>query len=296
MNEYGFVFELSNNYENGYGIVVETNNGYKVSETSNECESAYIGNDDYFNIYASQLVYYFVDSLKGKSNTIYDTNSFEEHSISELTSSRVTINDEIKLSRYVPGETTTTKYINNYATKLEVIAQPSSGYCIPYSTAMMLKYLHNINKIELTQDMQQINSLASKLYGLMKNTDSSNSHGVSEDSAKSGIQSFGNTYSNKNLSFSSKYTANNNTSFSETTAEIDSNYPVILMFKVGAMYSLEHATTMYGYKVVTTENTYGIVSVENYVIVKDPGTTGVPTKTVAWSTSNIYGYFIIYVG
>lgn len=50
---------------------------------------------------------------------------------------------------------------------------------------------------------------------------------------------------------------------------------------------------MVGYQIVQLD-TYDNTETY-YTIVKDPGTSGVPEKTVLWSVSNIYGYFILYL-
>ncbi|MCF0109921.1 MAG: hypothetical protein HUJ57_07655 [Erysipelotrichaceae bacterium] len=49
--------------------------------------------------------------------------------------------------------------------------------------------------------------------------------------------------------------------------------------------------TMVGYSVITYSGTPA-----NYVIVRDPGTSGVPELYLSWNSTNIHGYYLIYVG
>lgn len=157
---------------------------------------------------------------------------------------------------------------------------------------MMLKYLHNIGKITLDADVRDLKTMAVELYSYMKNTDPSLSFGITDTSAKKGIVNFGNEYANKALSFGAAF---DSASVETVKGEIDSNYPVVLMFDPGVLYTSSHATTMYGYKTVTTEVEDGLSASVDYVIVKDPAKSSVPTVTLAWTKSNIYGYFILYV-
>lgn len=289
--EYGYVFELSDTMNKGYGIVVETNGNYFVAEASIECESPYLGYDDYYNIYSSQLNYYFSPNIYGRNTTIIDAETYEEVSLSDLTNVRVEVDSYVNLSKATPGQTTT-KYVSKYGL-IETIEQPSTGSCIAYSTAMMLKYLHNVGKIKLSSEVVGISDLATTLFDYMENTDTTNKHGISDESARNGIKSFGADFANKSLSFESAYSK---ATFTTAKAEIDSNYPVVLMFDEGILYDETHATTMYGYKIVQSELANGSLLTTNYAIVKDPGGKGSITKELAWTSSSIYGYFILYVG
>lgn len=65
------------------------------------------------------------------------------------------------------------------------------------------------------------------------------------------------------------------------------------------MYSSNHATTMVGYKSAGTVtnglNNLPQSSTSNYAIVIDPGVNPAVEKTMLWSSSYIYGYFILTV-
>ena len=137
--------------------------------------------------------------------------------------------------------------------------------------------------------MLTMKTLGSTLYDYMKNT--SGGYSVNDSSAKSGIKNFGADYTNKRLSFTSAYSG---ATFDSVRDEIDSNYPVVLIFNENILYKSAHATTMYGYKISVT-NQEDVSGTKYYVIVKDPGTSSVPTKILGWSKTNISGYFIINV-
>lgn len=57
-------------------MVAETNGNYSVSEASIECQSPYIGNDEYYNVYPSQLNYYFVSNIFNKASSVIDVTTY----------------------------------------------------------------------------------------------------------------------------------------------------------------------------------------------------------------------------
>lgn len=117
-----------------------------------------------------------------------------------------------------------------------------------------------------------------------------------DSNAKNGLRTYTSNRSNcsRTVTLGSTYTytptvANWNT----IKAEIDDGYPAIAMFKANVFdYNIEHATTMIGYHTIEVDD-YG--NTANYAIVKDLGTTLVPEVSILWTTSNVYGYFILYL-
>ena len=80
-------------------------------------------------------------------------------------------------------------------------------------------------------------------------------------------------------------------------------YPTELMFKAGTpnMYSSNHATTMVGYKIISTVPTNSIQTdqpqsvMQRYAIVVDPGVNPAVEKTMLWTNTYLYGYFVLTV-
>lgn len=291
LEEYGYVFELHKGTQEGYGIVVKHNNGYVFAEGSVETPSPYKSvPDSCENVYTTAFGYYSYNPLTRSSNNFLRLNTNENVSKDELVNVRVEI-DTFENSNNSRQTVLSTKYLLRYPISFEGIVQPNGSACIPTSSIMALKYLSNTGRLTLYGS--DLRTLASNLHYAM---DSSLGR-VTDAEAKTGINSWTSNTSNcsRRITFGSTYTYTPTVAaWNAVQTEIDGNYPVICMFKENIVgYSVTHATTMVGYQTVQLD-TYDD-NIVYYTIVKDPGTEGVPEKTVAWSCANIYGYFILYL-
>ena len=285
IEEYGYIFKLSNDSFLGYAIAVEAPNGYHIAEASKNCVFPYDGyEDEYLLIYTTSFGYYAISDTMPLS--------IQEHLINTKSGSVINKN-AVLIRRFEPSLNTiqgrydpyrTDVYINNYSSWFEPAVQGTSNGCVPWSMAMALKYLHNRGRITLS--ITNVNSIGYTLYDLMGGSPDAS---ITVSNTISGLSSFGNLYCNRSLS------TNGNgfwpVSFSTVKGEIDSNYPLALMFNSGILYGVRHSTTMVGYSVITYSGTPA-----NYVIVRDPGTSGVPELYLSWNSTNIHGYYLIYVG
>ena len=98
------------------------------------------------------------------------------------------------------------------------------------------------------------------------------------------IKEFGNYYSFKSLVFGSDFTTSTS-AYNTLTTEIDDGYPAIIMYEAVVLPKINavHANTLVGYD-----------DYEGTVLSYDP--INERDYEVAWTVSNIYGQFVIYVG
>lgn len=289
--EYGYVFELHDGSKEGYGIVVKHGNEYIFAEGSIETPSPYkTVPASHKNVYPTALGYYSYNPLSRSANSFLrlDTNEY----LSQDDFENVRVEADVFISSSMSrSAVTSVKYLNSYGTKFVGIAQTNNSACIPTSSIMALKYLSNTARLTLYGS--NLEQLATNLHYAM---DSSLGR-VTDNEAKNGIDSWTSNTANcsRRITFGSTYTYTPTVAaWAPVKAEIDGNYPVICMFKENVVgYSVTHATTMVGYQIVQLD-TYDNAETY-YTIVKDPGRSSVPEKTVLWSVSNIYGYFILYL-
>ena len=276
-NRIGVVAELKGPSSEGYAIILIKENLSLVVEASKEIPSPYkkvLKNQKYYIYpfgYFSKMKQSFINLSTGRIE------SPEKASLSDPASFNVIL-------RSVPSQT---KYLLNYTSWFEKTGQHNSYSCVPTSFAMTFKYLHNRGRLTLSGGMDNINTAKIKLYDIMKN-----SAGLCrENNISNGVSTFGNLYSNKSLSTN----LNQNCIFSTAVSEINSSFPVVLLFNGGTpnMYSVNHATTMVGYK--NNVDSFGNITA-SYAIVVDPGSGSGVTKTMAWSNQYLYGYYILTVG
>lgn len=130
--------------------------------------------------------------------------------------------------------------------------------------------------------MVSIITIRNKLIDFMHSSD-----GITYDyEAIAGIERFGNTYSSKSLSFEFQHQNYSGFTSHDVTNEIDAGYPVVIVFNsVIAGGDIPHANMVYGY-----ESRNGIIRVHTY----DPLSNG--DRFILWNLTNVYGYFILYVG
>lgn len=286
LNNLGYVFELDCNDGVGYGIVVDTGTDYVVVEASQNTPSPYLEFAEGFKkVYTTALNYYVYDE-QTRSNSLIDVRDGSHVNPDELRVKRMDTDSFLFGNSSATKSTrSTSSFLNNYAWQfIHITQQPNTSACIPASFAMALRYLDNIGKVNLTYSGTNAD-MKESLYNAMRNYGSGPA--VTDRTAQSGIKS----WTEENCSdcyfqicIDTFYPTA--AEYADVTAEIDDDFPVIIMFYDGVLVSgADHATCMFGYRVDNGTN---------YVIVSDPWETVGGTKTVAWNTSNVYGYFILY--
>ena len=287
--KYGYVFELHNGEQEGYGIVVEHGNGYIFAEGSIETASPYKGvTDASKNVYISALGYYSVNENARSLENFVSLRTNETLSREDFLCTRLEVEEYPLTTAQLSRAAKVIVKLNSYSSNFVSVVQPNGSACIPTSAIMALKYLSNVGRLTLYgSDMTE---LATNLHLAMD----SGKGFVSDAEAKSGMNTWTSNTANcsRFITLSSTYTytptvANWNT----IQTSIDSDKPAIAMFKANTIgYNTSHATTMVGYQ-LASNSTSGTST--NYAIVKDPGTSGCPERTIAWTVSNVYGYFIL---
>ena len=277
--EIGYVFELKNGDKNGYGIVIEDNVGYLVVEASSRTSSPYEKNKEFGStyIYTGPLNYFIDNDLT--DTTVYDIQNKKSTNILILN------NNSMNYVRSPKAKATiTTKYLSSYNWNFETTQQPNGIACIPTSMAMALKYLHNSGQINITSSsLRNIEILAQTLYNNMYSSQYPNMIEASHVAPGLADTITSSTCANKVTTDYGVF--GNSMRYGDLKAEIDGNYPAVVMFEGGVLASVEHATTLVGYKTTTFFD---------YVIVVDP--LDETEKEIAWGdASSFYGYYILYV-
>lgn len=284
LNKYGFVFELSNNTKNGYGIVVKNvDNSYIVVEASNENESPYAYNFDNLNVYYTPLEYYSYSSVSLASETKELNNLIDYSSISseKVSFDRFVYNQNKSTTRAVE---TSYKLVSQYYSKFEKHKQNSSTSCVPSSFAMSLKYLHNIGSLTLSTTYQNMTNIETKLCSLAGCVGSK----CYASSIKSAVKTFSDNYITGAVIRTKDDAFYPDRTLSEARTEINNNCPPIIILHAGVLSTNpndSHAVTMVGYKKVNGNYT-------NYIEVVDPW-DGIK-KSVLWNDDNVWGYMLIY--
>lgn len=287
---YGYVFELSNGIQDGYGIVVEDDGAYYVVESSNDTQSPYIDNNE-LNVYFTPLEYYSAPNAMVYSfeNTLVNLTDGSTLSSTETKAERYEVNLPSIQPMSVPGESF--KYISNYSTKFEKHQQTKSSSCIPASFAMSLKYLHNIGSLTLRSPYTNMDNIDNKLYELANCTSSM----CYASNIKTAVQSFSDSYITGATIRTKDDEFQPDTYLSVAQDEVDGNCPPIIIFYKGALNTnpnSNHATTMVGYKTINNDSTGNVTVKTSYIVVADPWDKS--TKTVMWSSSAVFGYMLIY--
>ena len=285
---YGYIFELSNGVEDGYGIVIKDRN-YYVVEASNEMQSPYKNNND-LNIYYTPLAYYSASNTMTYSleTDLCDLYDGEIISNSDVTNIRYNVKVPLIQPASVPGESF--KYISNYSTKFEKHRQVKNTSCIPASFSMSIKYLHNIGSLTLKTPYTNMDNIDNKLYEL------ANCSGMCyAENIKTAVQVFSDNYITGAKIRTKEDEFQPDTYLDVAQDEVDSNCPPIIIFYKGALSTNpnnNHATTMVGYKTVNNTSTGGITMRTSYIVVVDPWDK--TTKTVLWNSNAVFGYMLIY--
>lgn len=292
LNQYGYVFELKKSNIDGYGIIVKNSqNEYVFAEGSYSSESPYkTYNDEYKNVYTNALDYYVTKETKTKSNTfnLIDVFSGKSFSNDELINDRFDYQPSVQ-TKAIPGEVTT--YLPNYSSKfVKGTQQPNSVACIPTSIAMSLLYLHNTGKITIDSGYRTIAKMRDTMFPDMYDA---NLGMCSSANAVKGLHNFSINHCNKRVETRGDE-FQPNTYLETAKEEVDTGYPPVLVYRANTMYSVSHACTMVGYKTVNNSSTGG-QTLTSAVIVVDPAPTTPRVVTTAWSSSQIWGYFIMYV-
>ena len=301
-NEMGALLYLASDSDYGYAVVQINDNYAVVLEAGKGCVSPYEEYKDKIKIYGSPLNYYVADTLDSAfvsevtTGEIYSKNDVEN--LLPLTQDNIlSVQESNSIHAADLQSETTIKYLTNYSGYFQKHPQPDGYSCVPTSHAMALKYLHNRGKITISSSMTNLSTMTNTLYNLMKNS----SGLCREPQIQNGLSYFASTYTNKTITTSSTYgTA---MSFATVKSEIDAMYPTVLMFKAGTpnMYSSNHATTMVGYKIISTVPTNSIQTdqpqsvMQRYAIVVDPGVNPAVEKTMLWTNTYLYGYFVLTV-
>ena len=295
LNEYGFVFDLENGNQEGYAIVVKNSAGdFVFAEGSSTSSSPYSGYDGKY-IYTSTFGYYVLENNDVSTRTAVqedlifkDVRSNLSVSESDLIYSRFDATPTLVQSRAVPGEVI--KYLPSYSSAfVKGTQQPNVNACQPTSFAMSLMYLHNTGQITIDSGYRSISAMRDEMFDDMWDA----SLGMCSDTgAVRGLHNFTVNHTNRRIE-----TRNDefqpDTYFSVAMQEIDDRCPPVLVYRANTMYTGSHACTMVGYKTLNNTTTMG--QTWEYAIVVDPWTNPAREVTTTWSSSNIWGYFILYL-
>lgn len=302
LNAYGYVFELTNNIKEGYGIVLRNSDGkYVITEASSGTPSPYKNNKENLNVYYTPLEYYSVSSVNMLSNEITLTNLKDGKAISSEDASfekySVEINTNAKTTR--DSSRASAAYIKSYNSAFEKMTQVDGSTeqyssCIPVSFAMSLKYLHNIGSLTLSSYYQNKTNIKKYLYS---KANCNTSTGCTATNITSALKTFSDNY----ISGATIRTRDDgfqpDTKLSIAQDEVDTNCPPIIIFYPGALSTnprANHATTMVGYRTLP-ESSGGQQYDADYIIVVDPmESASSNAKLVLWNSSNVFGYMIIY--
>lgn len=285
LNQYGFIFSLYKEKNEGYAIVLQNNNEYEVIETSLDTASPYKNNEALYYVYTGPFSYYTSNSEKDEKGNyiLMDLESESEITNNELTNIKNISEENISTERI--SLLTQTVYLKNYGTSF-VMGQQTNGYrCMPASFAMGLLYLHNTGQITLNSNYRNFTDIEEYLADKANVDDN---HMGYANLLVTALKSFTSNYSNK-LVTTKDDEFQPDTYFSTAKEEIDANCPLVLVFKKSTLYSVSHATTMVGYKRIT--NSDGTLS--EYAIFVDPNTK--TERTYKWSSSAIYGYMRFFI-
>lgn len=257
-------------------------NGNKllVTEASPETGSPYLGVKNGKKIYNGPFSYYIFP--EDKSDEVYDLRNERYINLTSIKSNAIYNNNfhEQSLLR-LENETV---FLKNYSQDFEKIKQPNNYSCVSTSFAMALKYLHNINKINLDHSMRDLSTINSKLFDMMN----CSSEGCFTPSIGRGLRAFSNQYCNMPVvCHDGQWWPDLN--FQTIVNEINENFPLV------GIYSNEpfnkdkiftHACPIVGYKTFS----YG----GKYTIVVDP--LQAAKIEIYWNETNVKGAFVLYVG
>ena len=297
--EYGYVFNLVSDTNEGYAIVTCENNMCSVVEASFDGPSPYKGYEKTHHlIYCSPLEYFTVEKNKAKSGSLLIKNIETKETVSVDKSKKVRFVNKA-IARAVPGETT--QYISQYSTKFNAINQNTNYNCVATSMAMCLRYLHNIGTISIGIG-SDTNPSATTIRDKITSYYSSN-NGY-DSVVRPAINTFGTNFCSPKISTRGDGFWGNNEqtdiSFQTVIDEINSNCPLVMMFNPGRVDSsitVNHATACVGYKTINNDSTGGLTI--KYTIVRMPNVSSsstVATKQVAWNYTNVHGYYLVYIG
>lgn len=299
MQRTGSMLNLSRRENDAYAIVLSSGDSAVVVEAGKGASSPFGDNANKVKVYASPLNYYVSDSVL--SSQLKDVTTGQRVNRNEVTSVNLPdtmyINtNNMAIASSGTHSSVTTTYLYNYSTLFEKCTQPPGKTCVPTSHAMALKYLHNRGRITISSSVSNVYTLASTLFNYMKNS----SGLCREPNISTGFSNFVSTYVNKVMT--TNPTFDDEITFSSAIYEINSKYPLVLMFKAGTpnMYDdSDHATTMVGYKVVINDNEQTEatgdlpMATHNYAIVVDGNPNPAVEKTMLWYRGYLFGYYII---
>lgn len=284
LNEYGYVFSLHNNGNEGYGIVLNTNGIYDVIETSLDTKSPYTNNESKYLIYTGPFGYFTSNGEKDESGNVILYDLLEQQNLTDnnLTITRNISENNTKATR---AATTSTKYLKSYSSKFVKGKQSNNYRCMPASFAMGLLYLHNTGQLTLNSSYRTFPKIEDYLAE-QANVDS-NKMGYANLLVTT-LHNFSTNYSSRRVETKDDE-FQPDTFFSTAQTEIGNDCPLVLIFYSGTLYSVNHATTMVGYKVVTSSTG----ATTQYAIFVDPMTQ--TERTYKWTSNNVYGYMLFYL-
>lgn len=299
LEEYGYIFSLKSNSNEGYAIVTCEANACSVVEASYDSGSPFKGyGKNHYLVYYSPLEYLVIEKDKAMINSVSLTNIETNRTVDVDGDKKIRFVNNAS-TRAVPGETI--RYINNYSTKFDAINQNTNYNCVATSIAMCLRYLKNIGTISISFDG---NSNPSAIAIRNKITDYYSSHSGADGVVRPAINNFGVNHCSPKISTRDDGFWGNSEqtdiSFQTVIDEINSNCPLVMMFNPGRVDSsitVNHATACVGYKTLSNTATGGITF--NYTIVRMPNVSSsstVPTKQISWDYNNIHGYYLVYIG
>ena len=303
LEEYGYVFNLNSDKNEGYAIVTCEDNVCSVVEASYDSASPF---EDYENthylVYCSPLEYLVAEKSKFKSNDVLVKNVETNETAFIDGSTKVRFINEMAITRSVPGETV--GYISKYQTKFIAIHQNKDYNCVATSMAMCLKYLQNMGTIEIN-----ISGDKNPSVKLIRNkiTDCYDDTNGNDNIVREAIKEFSRNFCNSKISTEGNGFWGNSPqtdiTFQTVINEINSNCPLVMMFNPGRVDSdinVNHATACVGYKTLNNTSTGGVTF--NYTIVRMPNVRSekdeydnIATKQVAWNYTNVHGYYLVYI-
>lgn len=163
LKNFGYVVSLSSNEKDGYMIMIGNGNKLLVTEASPEAKNPYYKMRFGKKIYNGPFAYYVTSS--DKSNEIYDLRDEKYLSLDTIKQSfSYSVSyDDSTLFR-LENETV---FLRDYNRKFETMIQPNHYSCVSTSFAMALKYLHNVNKINLNSSMRNVETINNELFSMM---------------------------------------------------------------------------------------------------------------------------------
>ncbi len=290
MIPFGSCFDLNvHEKERGYAIVLNIDGEYIVSEFCAEGESPYNEKPKgALSVYGGPLSYLFTETSNSPSEifrkdpaVFYDLRNGNEI---DVTNNKHYVQLQRRSENGVQSlNTYGAFYLDNLSLFTTQTQQPDEYGCIPASASMCLHYLDATGQIGASSSYSSTQSIYNYLLPRMVDYDLGYS---TSGRVVSAISSFSNNCCGRSF-WTSEYDFQPDTYFETAAEEIDNNCPLIIVWYGSGGQSSNHATAMKGYS-----HQYSA----DYAIVVDPWYQTPQTKTLYWSTSTVFGYFLFYLG